>query len=113
MNRLLLALVLMIFPTTAVYADELWLCDGFIHSDESSSDAFVLRDKGQSFALHLEVDHVLEYVGSNEIIGYEIFVSSSDTDARRAFYIREDGDRLEIQQHGWHSRQSTSSCYRQ
>ena len=113
MSRLLLSLALMMFSTTAVYAEELWLCDGFIHSDDSSSDPFILKDDGQTFAFHLDVDHLLKYVGSNEIVGYDIFVSSNDTDAQRAFYIREDGDRLEIQQHGWHFRQSMSSCYRQ
>ena len=100
------------FCITSVHAEETWLCDGFTFSDGSISAPFILKSDRQTLEFHLEVNHVLEYAASNEIIGYEIFVSSTDTTARRAYYVREDGDQLEIQKHGWHFSQSTSTCYK-
>lgn len=113
MQRLFLLFALLIFCVTSAYAEEAWLCDGFAHSDGSTSAPFILKGDGQTLEFRLEVDHILEHVASNEIVGYEIFVSSSDTTARRAYYVREDGNQLEIQQHGWNFSQSASTCYRQ
>ena len=113
MQRLFSLLAFVMFCVTSVHAEETWLCDGFVESDGSSSVPFILKGDGQTLEFRLEVDHVLEHVASNEIIGYEIFVSSSDTTARRAYYVREDGNQLEIQQHGWHFSQSSSTCSKQ
>lgn len=113
MQRLssLLALVTLFF--TPAYAEETWLCDGFVYSDGSRSVPFILKGDGQTLEFRLGVDHILEHVATNEIIGYEIFVSSTDTTARRAYYVREDGNQLELQEHGWHFSQSRSTCLRQ
>jgi len=113
MKRLSSLLALAMFCVTSVHAEETWLCDGFVYSDGSSSVPFILKGDGQTLEFRLEVDHVLEHVASNEIIGYEIFVSSSDTTARLAYYVREDGGQLEIQKHVWHFSQSRSTCFKQ
>ena len=113
MERLFLLLAFVMFCVTPVHAEETWLCDGFAHSDGSISAPFILKSDGQTLEFHLEVNYVLEYAASNEIIGCEIFVTSGDTTARHAYYVGEDGDQLEIQQHVWHFRQSRSTCFKQ
>ena len=112
MERLFLLIVLMMFFITSVHAEETWLCDGFTFSDGSTSNPFILNGDGKTLEFRFAVDQVLEHVASNEIIGYEIFVTSGGPTDRHAYYVREDGDQLEIQKHGWHFSQSTSTCYR-
>ena len=113
MERLFLLIALMMFCITSVHAEETWVCDGFTFSDGSTSKPFILNGDGKTLEFRFAVDQVLEHVASNETIGYEIFVTSGGTTDRMAYYVREDGDQLEIQKHGWHFSQSTSTCYRQ
>lgn len=113
MKGLILAIAAFFVSAGPVHAEVIWACDGFVYSDGSKSDSFVLKDDGQTLSFYLEMEHLLEHAATNEIIGYEIFIHKEGTTASKAYYIREDEDQLEIQQHGWYFSQSASTCYRQ
>lgn len=58
MERFLLLFALSVFCATSVHAEEIWLCDGFVYSDGSSSVPFIMKADGQTLEFHLEVEGV-------------------------------------------------------
>lgn len=100
MRQLIFAIAALFLSTGPVYAERVWICDGFVYSDESKSDSFILKGDGKTFSFNLEVEHILQYSATNEIIDYDIYLHKGDTTNRQAYYIQIDGNQLEIQQKG-------------
>jgi len=108
-----LTFVLAILLAKPLAAEEIWACRGFLYSDGSSGNPFVLRGDGQTYQYADEVPWVIEHVADNLVNSFRIYVNTGRNTYRNAYYLREAGNRLTIRMHYWELGPAETDCFRQ
>ena len=113
MLRTFLFSLLVTFSFKPLAAEEVWACGGFSHSDGSTGQPFLLRGDGHTYRFTDVVPTLLEYVATNKIMNYKIFISGGGTTYRNAFYIRETGNKLLLRKNFWEFSHAEAACRRE
>ena len=111
MRLVLFALALL--TAKPLVAEELWACRGFLYSDGSSGNPFILRGDGRTFRYTEAVPMEIEHVADNQVAGFRIFVNAGRNRSRNAYYLRFDGNRLVMRKYSWHHEAAETNCFRQ
>ena len=90
-----LLIISLILGATAVSADEreTWLCDGFLYTDKSKGNPFIMYGDGKRYEWKdvrndFELEFEIEYVAQGNSGSFDIYVGGVNSTASRAFYIQ-------------------------
>ena len=113
--RLLIAIMILLTINVPSFAEEMWACDGMTSSrDGSSTGPFLIRGNTNFYQWRSDIKSFeLKKVGDNGVVDFDIYVDVSSNTHRHAYYIKKDGDEMEIRQFLWRSYIFYANCVRQ
>ena len=93
MNKIILTFLTIFGLSISVKAAEreTWLCDGFLYTDNSQGNPFIMYGDGKRYEWkdgRKDYKHKIEYVAQGNSGSFDIYVGGMNSTASEAFYIQ-------------------------
>ena len=115
--RLLIAIMILLTISVPSFAEEMWACDGLTYSSPTYSPTgpFLIHGNTDFYQLSGPMSgYQLRKVGENRASkNFDIYVDVSSIKNRAAYYIKKDGNQMEIRRLLWTGDFFYANCLRQ
>ena len=102
----------LLFISTPSFAEEMWVCEGFIYQAGSKGDPFILRGtKSRHIYENFGIKREIKYVQKSQ--AYDIYVEDDTNIYKSAVYVKIKGDKLGMKVFNWDEKVFKTVCTKQ